>query len=69
MEVQVARIHSESLGELSVRQLPFAVLAEHLQDPNAQRVAERLQLLRLVEYQRLLQPAPSSRPPSWHFYI
>src|SRR5204863_6158045 len=45
-------VNAEPLRELPVRQLPLAVLAEHLQDANAERMAECLQLLRLVEYQR-----------------
>src|SRR3954471_3098492 len=53
MEVKVAGIDSEPLRELAVRELPLAVLAEHLQNPNAERMAEGLQLLRLVEYQRV----------------
>src|SRR3954454_21070564 len=55
MEVKVAGIDSEPLRELAVRELPLAVLAEHLQNPNAERMAEGLQLLRLVEYQRVQQ--------------
>jgi hypothetical protein len=42
MEVQMARIDSESLGELTVRESPIAFRAEHLEYPDAQRVAERL---------------------------
>jgi hypothetical protein len=48
VEVEVTRIHSESLRELTVRELPVTFLAEHLQYPDPQRVAERLQLLGLV---------------------
>ena len=50
MEVEVAGIDAEPLRELSVRELPIALLAEHLQDANAQWVSQRLQLLGLVEY-------------------
>ena len=41
MEVEVAGIDSQSLGELAVRELPFTLLAEHLQHTDAQRMAER----------------------------
>src|SRR5205814_8769915 len=54
VEVKMARVDAEPLGELPVRELPVALLAEHFQDAYAERMAERLQLLRLVEYQRLL---------------
>jgi glyoxalase family protein len=39
------------------------ILAEHLQNPNPERMAERLQLLRLVEYQSV------QHCPGKHFYI
>ena len=68
VEMQMAGVDSEPLGELTVRQLPFAFLAEHLQDAHPQRVSQRLQLLGLVEYQRLLHGAPSRLPPG-QFYI
>ena len=42
VEVQVAGVDAEPLGELTVRQLPVAFLAEHLQHAHAQRMAERL---------------------------
>ena len=42
VEVQMAGIDSESLGELTVRELPVAFCAEHLEHPDPQRVAERL---------------------------
>jgi hypothetical protein len=42
VEVQMAGIDSESLGELSVRELPVAFLTEHLEHAHPQRVAERL---------------------------
>jgi hypothetical protein len=41
MEVEVTGIDSQSLRELPVRELPFTLLAEHLQHTDAQRVAER----------------------------
>src|SRR5512133_2120086 len=50
----MAGINPEPLRQLPVRELPLAVLAEHLQDPNPERMAEGLQLLGLVEYQRFL---------------
>ena len=37
------------LGELTVRELPVALLAQHLEDPDAKRVAERFELLGLVD--------------------
>ena len=54
VEVKMAGIDAEPLRELTVRELPVAFLAEHLEHADAQRMAERLELLRLVEYQRLL---------------
>jgi len=42
VEVQMAGIDSESLGELTVRESAVAFGPEHLEYPNAQRVAERL---------------------------
>jgi hypothetical protein len=38
----MAGIDSESLGELTVRESAVAFCAEHLEDPDAQRVAECL---------------------------
>ncbi len=38
----MAGIDSESLGELTVRESAVAFCAEHLEYPDAQRVAERL---------------------------
>src|SRR6185295_18886930 len=52
VEVQVTGIDPETLCELAVRELPVAFLAEHLEDAHAQRMSQRLELLRLVEYQR-----------------
>ena len=49
-------VDAEPLGELAVRQAPLRVLAEHLQRPQAQRVPERLQLLRAVDDKRVLHP-------------
>jgi hypothetical protein len=48
MEVEVTGIDAEPLRELTVRELPFAFLAEHLQHTDAQRVTESFELLRLV---------------------
>jgi len=42
VEVQVPGVDAEPLGELTVRELPVAFLAEHLQHTHAQRMAERL---------------------------
>ena len=54
MEVQVPRIDAEALGELTVGELPVPLLAEHLEHANAERMAERLQLFGLVEYEGFL---------------
>jgi len=48
MKVEMTGIDAESLRKLTVRELPFAFLAEHLQHTDAQRVAESFELLRLV---------------------
>src|SRR6266545_843639 len=55
MKVEVTRIDAEPLRELAVGELPVPLLAEHLQHAHPHRVAERLQLFWLVEYQRVLQ--------------
>ncbi len=49
MEVQVARVDAEPLGELAVRHRVLAVRAEHLEHAKTERMAERLQLLRSFE--------------------
>src|SRR6266545_5597196 len=56
MEMEMAGVDPEPLGKLPVRQLPVALLPEHFQHAHPERVAESLQLLRLVEYQRVLHP-------------
>ncbi len=38
----MAGVHSESLGELTVRESRVTFYAEHLEHPHAQWVAERL---------------------------
>jgi len=48
--MEVTRIDAESLRELSVRELPVAFLAKHLEHANSERVSQSLELLRLVEY-------------------
>ena len=53
VEVQMTGIDTQALCELAVRELPLALLSEHLEDAHPQRVPQCLQLLRLVEYQRL----------------
>ena len=47
--MKVPGIHAEPLGELTVRELRLVVLAERLQDAQAEGVPEGLQLFRLVE--------------------
>ena len=49
MEVEVAGIDSEALGELAVRQRRFLALAKHLEHAQAQRMAEGFQLLRTID--------------------
>ena len=49
MEVQVAGVNAQPLGELAVRQRALLALAQHLEDTQPQRVTERLQLLRTVD--------------------
>ena len=49
VEVQVAGVDAQPLGELAVRQRALLALAEHLEDTQPQRVTERLQLLRTVD--------------------
>src|SRR5919197_1322553 len=49
VEVQMARIDTQLACELAVRDRVLAARPEHLQHAEAERVAERLQLLRLVE--------------------
>jgi len=57
-------VDAEPLRELPVGELPLAFLAQHLEDSHAERVSQRFQLLRFVEYERVLHgPAPA------HFYI
>src|SRR5207244_2900082 len=60
MEVEVARIDAEPLCQLPVRQLPVGLFlaAEHLEHPHPKRMSERLELLGLVDDQRLAHPAP-----------
>src|SRR5437016_5930846 len=49
VEVQVPRVDSQPLSELAVRQRPLLALAQHLENPQPQRMAEGLQLLRTVD--------------------
>ena len=49
MEVKVARVDAEPLGELAVCHRVLAVRAEHLEHAKTEWVAERLQLLRSFE--------------------
>ena len=49
VEVQVPGVDAEPLRQLPVRQVLGVARAEHLEHAQAQRMAERLELLRLVE--------------------
>jgi hypothetical protein len=49
VEVQVAGVDAQPLGELAVRQRALLALSQHLEDTQPQRVTERLQLLRTVD--------------------
>jgi len=53
MEVQMARIDPQSLGELSVRELLLGAGTEHFEDAQAKRMPERFQLLGPVDRQRV----------------
>jgi hypothetical protein len=55
MKVQVTGIDAQALGELAVRQGSFLALAEHLEDPQAERVTERLQLLGTIDREDIEQ--------------
>jgi hypothetical protein len=55
MKVKVARIDAQALRELAVRQGSFLALTEHLEDPQAERVTESLQLLRTIDREDIEQ--------------
>jgi hypothetical protein len=49
VEVQVAGIDAQPLSELAVRQVVALALPEHLEHAQAERMAERFQLLRSLD--------------------
>ena len=49
MEVQVAGVDVEPLRELAIRQRLAALVAEHLEHSQSERMAERLELLRPLD--------------------
>jgi hypothetical protein len=63
VEVQVAGIDPEAFGELAVRERVAFVVArpESLEDAQAQRVPERLQLLGLIEHEDVEHPGRLGR--------
>jgi hypothetical protein len=55
MKVKVTRIDAQALGEFTVCQGSFLALTEHLEDPQAEGVTERLQLLRTIDREDIEQ--------------
>ena len=68
MEVQVPGIDVEPLGELAVRQRLAALVAEHLEHAEPQRMAERLELFGSLDREDVAG-CRWSAPRSYRSYI
>jgi hypothetical protein len=64
VKVEMTRVDTEPLGELTVGQLLPALGAEHLQNADPKRMPEGFELFGLVEYERVLHGLPLGQ-----FYI